>query len=36
MIIDGYIYDVMLIDNPMNMNKHFEIYLKYVGGQNVK
>lgn len=36
MIIDGYIYDVMLIDNPMNMNKHFEIYLKYAGGQNVK
>ena len=36
MIIDGYIYDVMLIDNPMNMNKHFGIYLKYVGGQNAK
>ena len=26
-------YDVMLIDNPMNLNKHLEIYLKYTGGQ---
>ena len=33
-IIDGSIYDVMLIDNPMGLCKHLEIYLKYVGGQN--
>lgn len=26
-------YDVMLIDNPMNLNKHLEIFLKYTGGQ---
>ena len=26
-------YDVMLIDNPMGLNKHLEIYLKYTGGQ---
>lgn len=26
-------YDVMLIDNPMGLNKQLEIYLKYVGGQ---
>lgn len=26
-------YDVMLIDNPMGLNKQLEIYLKYTGGQ---
>lgn len=26
-------YDVMLIDDPMNLHKHLEIYLKYTGGQ---
>lgn len=26
-------YDVMLIDNPMELNKHLEIYLKFTGGQ---
>lgn len=26
-------YDVMLIDNPMGLNKHLEFYLKYTGGQ---
>ncbi len=26
-------YDVMLIDNPMEMNRQLEIYLKYTGGQ---
>lgn len=26
-------YDVMLIDNPMNLNRQLEIYLKYTGGQ---
>lgn len=34
MIINGSVYDILLIDNPMNMNEHYEIYLKYVGGQN--
>lgn len=33
MIITGLQYDVMLIDNPMNLNEHLEIYLKYTGGQ---
>ena len=33
MIIEGKRYDVMLIDNPMRLNKHLEIYLKFVGGQ---
>jgi len=30
---EGLIYDVMLIDNPVKLNKQLEIYLKYVGGQ---
>lgn len=25
-------YDIMLIDNPMELNKQLEIYLKYTGG----
>lgn len=35
MVIDGLVYEILLIDNPMNMNEHLEIYLKFVGGQNV-
>lgn len=34
MLIDGKVYDVLLIDNPMNKNRHLEIYLRFVGGQN--
>ena len=26
-------YDVLLIDNPMEMNRQLEIYLKFTGGQ---
>lgn len=29
----GLIYDVMLIDDPMNLHKQLEIYLKFTGGQ---
>ncbi|MGP1361068.1 MAG: head-tail adaptor protein [Candidatus Fimenecus sp.] len=28
---DG-IYQILLIDDPMELHKHIEIYLKYVGG----
>lgn len=31
MVINGKKYDVMVIDNPMAMNQHMEIYLKYTG-----
>ena len=34
MVINGKVYDILLIDNPMNRNQHLEIYLKYLGGQN--
>ncbi len=35
LVVNGKIYEVLLIDNPMEMNYHYEIYLKYIGGQYV-
>ena len=32
MTINGKNYDIMLIDNPMELCSHLEIYLKYTGG----
>lgn len=32
MMIEGNIYQILMIDDPMNMHQHLEIYLKYVGG----
>ena len=32
MVVGGTIYDISLIDNPMNLNRQLEIYLKMVGG----
>lgn len=26
-------YDIMMIDNPMELGEHMEIFLKYTGGQ---
>lgn len=34
MIIKGVIYDVLLIDNPDEMNEQLEIYLRRVGAFN--
>ena len=31
LIINDMIYDVLLIDDPMEMHQHLEIYLRYVG-----
>lgn len=31
MIIKGFVYEVLLIDNPAEMDEHLEIYLKKVG-----
>lgn len=31
MIIKGVVYDVLLIDNPMELNEQLEIYLRRVG-----
>ena len=29
MVIDNNVYDVLMIDNPMQLNQHLEIMLKY-------
>lgn len=31
MIVDGQMYDILLIDDPMNLHQHYEFYLKLVG-----
>ena len=33
LIVENEVYDVLLIDDPMNLHQHLEIYLKYVGGK---
>lgn len=33
LIIQGIVYEILLIDNPMNINEHLEIYLRFIGGQ---
>lgn len=33
LVINSEVYEVMLYDNPMNMGRQLEIYLKYTGGQ---
>lgn len=33
MVINGKVYDIMVIDDPMELHKQLEIYLKYTGGQ---
>ena len=33
MIIKGFVYDVLLIDNPDEMDEQLEIYLKRVGNE---
>lgn len=30
--VNSKVYDVLLIDNPMELNKQLEIYLKFTGG----
>ena len=34
MVIKGFIYDVLLIDNPDEMDEQLEIYLRRVGAAN--
>lgn len=33
-VIEGQIYSIQMIDDPMGLNRHLEIYLKYTGGQS--
>lgn len=32
LLVNGSIYDVLLIDDPMELHQHLEIYLRYLGG----
>ena len=36
MLIKGNVYDVLLIDNPDEMDEQLEVYLRKIGGQNGK
>ena len=31
-VIDDAVYNVLMVDDPMNLHEHMEIYLKYFGG----
>lgn len=31
LVADGQTYDITLIDDPMHLNYHYEIYLRFVG-----
>ena len=33
-VIKNKVYEVLMIDNPMEMDEQLEIYLKFIGGQN--
>ena len=34
MVIDGKIYEITFIDDPMQLHQHLEIFLRFIGGQN--
>lgn len=31
LVVNGVTYDILLIDDPMGLHEHLEIYLKFVG-----
>lgn len=33
MVVAGEVYEILLIDDPMHMHEHLEIYIRYIGGQ---
>lgn len=33
MLIEGQRYDITMIDDPMGLHAHYEIFLKFTGGQ---
>lgn len=33
LVVGGKIFDILLIDDPMELHEQWEIYLKYTGGQ---
>lgn len=36
MLIKGNVYDVLFIDNPIEMDEQLEVYLRKIGGQSGK
>ena len=32
LIVNGEVYNILLIDDPMNLHRHIEVYLQYIGG----
>lgn len=34
LVVNGLVYEILLIDNPMGMNEQLEFYLRYIGGEN--
>lgn len=34
MLVNGQVYDVVLIDDPMGLHQQLEIYLNFTGGQS--
>jgi hypothetical protein len=32
LVLNGEVYNVLLIDDPMNLHQHIEVYLQFVGG----
>lgn len=33
LVVNSEVYEILLIDDPMNMHDHLEIYLRFIGGQ---
>lgn len=33
LVVGGKVFDILLIDDPMELHEQWEIYLKYTGGQ---
>lgn len=33
LVIGKKVYEILMIDDPMGLHRHWEFYLKYVGGQ---
>ena len=33
LLVNGKVYEILMVDDPMGLHQHWEFYLKYVGGQ---
>lgn len=32
LILNGEVYNILMIDDPMNLHEHIEVFLQYIGG----